>query len=576
MELDNEKRAWLVLLSKVGQQPLHEDVRASLIKDIDGADTASDLAGYVAQHLHALYKVYGQDCLDLILHGLSPTVWKEAGILVNPMSIKEQWRHGVNVVADGSVTTEQWQKGVVTYYGDVRLNILSGTAHVVDTKYPIQADGDAIVLAYGGGFVNAAGSCRVWLHDRTRCEASGDVGVQAFDRSYVQAVVGRPTISAHDEAQFLVRTPRAAVHMEGNARGVILCEETVPQPMKVQVAGSGLLYIDSQSHVDVQIKSGDFRGVILQRSQVRMSSDEICKLLIPRHSAATMRYAAPLQAPMNIEQLKLDLQPFLPDELTSSGYRLFAQSKNEQEVGEFVQRHLTEMAAYGLGGDFLRSHFTQATLEALHIHTGSGAAVPDIETMKLAEHFFFGDQLVFADRYNGSVLGFDQTLVIANSEGHPSYTYHFANAVTWGDSMLFAHNNGQVLGMDHSKVYAYHGTKAVVQHGCSCDAYDHARVMAYDNAIVLGYHKSQLLLNDQCYAEVNDQCQAFVDNCQQVVVRNEGAISYYDDGHIASEQLDIKSDQAKVHAYPELSSYVQAKELAGLDKGVGHNRTIRR
>lgn len=111
-----------------------------------------------------------------------------------------------------------------------------------------------------------------------------------------------------------------------------------------------------------------------------------------------------------------------------------------------------------------------------------------------------------------------------------------------------------------------------MQNRCSCDAYDHTQVSAYDQAIALGYLQTRLVLHDRCYAEVNDHCRAYVEDCGQVVVRNEGIVSYLDDGHLSPEQIEIRSDEAEVNVFTDRSAFELHEESFGTER----NHSVKR
>ena len=115
MEIEKDKQAWLELLKHEGTTSVAEEVRTAWTEALGRVDTASELAGFVVNELPGFYRAYGEECLNLIRQGLSPTVWEEAGLLLNPRTIPAKCANGISVVADGSVATEQWQQGVVTY-----------------------------------------------------------------------------------------------------------------------------------------------------------------------------------------------------------------------------------------------------------------------------------------------------------------------------------------------------------------------------------------------------------------------------------------------------------------------------
>ena len=88
LNLEETKQALIALLETGKVASFLQGVWTRTMEDIRLAETASELANVTLAHLPLLYSEFGEKATAIVKDSLSPTVWKAAGLYINPEIIE--------------------------------------------------------------------------------------------------------------------------------------------------------------------------------------------------------------------------------------------------------------------------------------------------------------------------------------------------------------------------------------------------------------------------------------------------------------------------------------------------------
>lgn len=569
MNAEETKQAMLALI-KDNPTVKWDSRDVNLSSDLSKAETASEVAALLADRFGRLEKRFGEAFLSLVKESFSPEVWEPLGVFVNPKTIPDRGLDHYYVLADGSVKTVQDEAASATYYGDVDLTVKWGIAFVQDTKNRVLIDGNGSVIAQGNTQVYATGHGLVDLQDHARAIVQDDVTVQTFDHSFVESIGGRPDITAYGQSRFLISEGSAKIQMYEFSRGMLLSADRLLKPIKVLTGGEGVLYVGPGNPNNVRITKKSDDCIILDGNVQHIAPEEIRGLILPEYGERNLRIGDPIMNPLDGEQLKADLVPYLPTWHDQVDRDLYEWATNEKSICAAIQAYIPEMVQKGLTGDFLRTHFTEQTLNANRIITRADNA----DELSLLLHealrdpcYFFGDLLV-NDRFcTGPVYGFEHTLVLA---GGGAVINGSANAIVTGEGSLKAYGTGKVFALDDASVEAFDRVQLYLEGTSRGVTTGQVYVRAHDESHLLGHGHMQAELYDHCTMVANEHSRVLTLGDNQVSVMGQAEVAFptFDIGHKAN--IELKSNEAtligldnpdRVERYRGAMANEQSREL---------------
>ena len=508
MNLEETKQALIALLETGKTGSFLPGMWTRAIEDIKQSETASELANVTLVNLPALYTEFGEKATAIVKESLSPTVWKAAGLYINPEIIESDSQIKLIVLCDGSVNTRQTADADVTYIGDVKLTIESGSAHVLDTKYPAYAYGDDT-------FVDAVGKTEVFAYDKSSLQLGGyaratlynEVEAEALGHAFVESRGTRTRITAADYAAVLVSQGSVELTLYNGARGVVMTEDfpTNKRPL-VNVHGSAVLYARDLDaiHVDRHVSPlSDFTtGLVMDGERMSIAPDRMRDILLSGYAKDILPLKCEIPESLPIDTLKREVKPYIFD----SEMELFREAADEREVCSILSIGLSERLNRGLTGEFLRSHFTAETLAEHNIHSGFNEHLFFDKDTTAHRHVFLGDGVIDHRLYGSEVIASERTLLLTNVKGGGASVNQSANAFAWGHGEVNAFGCSLVIGMQDAKTYAKEDAKVELIGNSHCKASDSAHVVARDSAHVNGSGEATLVLLDHSEASVKGKC----------------------------------------------------------------------
>ena len=186
----------------------------------------------------------------------------------------------------------------------------------------------------------------------------------------------------------------------------------------------GLLYAKAIHPEDIQLLNEGFSGKVICGEITPKVDSVMMDIVVPRYAAKSDIEEVGIAEPLQIAQLKHELAPWMGENCPP-----LDRCTNETEVCSLLRTFLPSFLDKGMTGDFLRTHFTEATLVANHIHAFSRieASIPDCEVTKT--QYFFGSQLVHGDRYGGNVNCYENCLLVTAKGNHVQKVCDQAQAI---------------------------------------------------------------------------------------------------------------------------------------------------
>lgn len=538
------------------------------------ADTASEVADAVTFNFRILHK-YGKDAfLDWVRNSFSKEFWEVSGVLINPTLIPKRFSEGVIVVADGSVQTKQTVDMPVDYYGDVDLIVDKGRAWIADTKNLVKAKDSATVEAHGRTNIVAEGFSVLTLNDRARASIKDDVEVDTFDHAFVESVGGETRITTFGQSGVLVSGGSADVVMYNSSRGAFLGEDGNENQVKVDVESKGVVYVGPNLDKDLEINQTD--GV-LRGKDLAIAPEEMIDFILPEHKDNSIQFGGAIEIPLALDKLKKDLEAFFAaDKFDYLRFDLH-EAKDERRVCELVARELPSLMEQGLDGDFLRSHFTQDTLEKNRIYLDRYGFDWVPEDTHNKPSYFFGDQLVDQQLFLGPVFAYENTLLRGKGDNQVILN-DSARAICDNSGKVFANDQSQAIALNKTDVRANDKAKVSLLNQSTGNATDHAYVKAYDESLVAGFKHCKAELYGKSTMIANDDNQVLLLGTNKITVlgRTEVAFANYEGAdraeiYLKSDNMAIvvglpSSEEVKQYKTAMRSDEQEVKRTAGLGR----------
>ena len=537
MNLENSKERLKSLLEKRPESPLSPAVHEDLIACLDDCSTASEFAARVAKYIPDLFKAYSYELIDTLKGTLSPMVWLNNGVLINPDSIPLEGPDKLIVLGNGLV--RQNVEKEVTYLGDMIVNVSAGVAHVWDTYKYVNVELNGKVIAHGHTRVNAYDQAEVSCYDFSKVTAYDGVVVHAYDRSCAVGIHDDVTLFAHDQAQFYVNLGQPEIFMYDSARGCMEVESNPLRPIKVHLNGMGLLYAKAIHPEDIQLLDEGFSGTIIRGENTPKMDSVMMEVVVPRY-AKTDKEEVGIAEPLPLSELKQELDSWMGD-----NYPPLDRCTNETEVCALLRTFLPSFLDKGMTGEFLRSHFTKAALEAnlIHAFSQTEASIQDRDVTKT--HYFFGSQLVHGDFYKGNVDCYEQCLLVSAKGSHVQKVGDQAQAIVVEQGKVIAKDRSRVVSFDNGRVQAFDRSTAIMNGNSVVVSYDQAIVYGHQDAYVNAKHDSIVFMDDRANATVDDRVRVLAEGKNHVTARGGAVVGYADYHPRVDVSVTMQSEHAK-------------------------------
>lgn len=545
MTIEHSKEAIISLLNSTPTQGLDQEVRAALLANVNQADTASDLANCVVPCLFPLYTAYGRVLTQQLSETLSPALWQAHGVLFNAGCIPADGPDSYIVLADSSFVLQEVPK-TVTYLGAVTATIAAGTAHILDSPDVVNARGQAKVYAYGGSLVNAHDESEVFYLDQSKGMAYDRSCAHAKDRSYVGVGEGHVTLYAHDMAQFAVFNGGATLFVDDSARGVVATTEEHQECVQVHLSGESLLFTQMGGDRPVVVQTADFSGTIIRGDKLPIAKERVLEVIVPRHQG-TSHVEVRLQAPMDIDQLKNELKVFMNKNIPSEVIARINAASDESSLCACMVPFLPQLITNGLTGGFLRTHFSELTLEENLIHAFSRPEAERGNQKVRGTHYFFGDQLVHRDRYGGDIVCHEKTLLVTERFKSSIKVDGQASVLSTGTGMFEIHGDGQAIALDYSNITADGQAHVYAFGDCFVKADGQVWVEAHNECCVIADDYCRVITDDSCAVELGGYTRALVQDSNFVVANGHAIVGYLDTHHDDREVVKALSPSVEVH-----------------------------
>lgn len=524
MTFEDSKQAIVSLLDRMPSHPLNHELRAAILAQVDQADTASELAGCLVAYIPQLFDVYRLVLTQTLKQTLSPECWRTQGVLFDPATIPSDGPDAYIVLADSSFVVQEVNKEV-TYLGNVNATISVGTAHIMDSAGEVKAIGHAKVYAQGASQVYASEESEVFYRDRARGLARDRAVVHANDRSYICVSEGSVTLYAHDMAQYQVLDGRTTVIADGSSRGLIAPIPQFKECIRAHLSGECLLLTKKDENQAVVVETGQFSGTHISWDNYNMNTATLLDMCAPRYLGPSPKEEG-LDSPLRIAQLKKGLKPFLDGNMPSFETDFLFKAKDERTLCFRMVPLLPQLVSNGLTGEFLRTHFTEATLEENLIHAFSRPEAERGNRHERATHYFFGDQLVHGSRYGGDVVCYEHALLVSNNRGKTLKVDGEADGISIGTGNLKLQGEGRAIGLDHSYITAGDQSHVYTYGHSFVKAAGHAWVEAHQGCSVEGSGHCRVYMDGECKARLGGYAVAQVQDSNYVVADEHAIVGY--------------------------------------------------
>lgn len=569
MRLEESKEAFLSLLER--EEPLDRTIRLRFYMEMSCAETASGVVDCVTTFLPALYRTYGSEVLDLIRNTLSPTVWEAHNVLINPLMIPSNEGKYI-VIADGSVETIQAANIKAHYYGDVRLKVSEGIASVLDTPYPVLAEDQADVYAYGMTKVVANKGALVVLNDRAQAETNESAKIIAYDRSYVEVQGGNPYIDMDDQSRLLVKAGEPAIRLDNHARGVVLEDNSRQKPMDIWLMDRCLLYLENKA--DAHVEKRGFQGLLIEGPRTDLSAKEVIDLILPSVQKVGPKQLRPRAVPLDLVELKRAVTPLLTDKECTTLLTEVEEAKSELDVLDVLAPELPLLVEKGLTGAFLNAHFTKESLDVWHLHTGCepSGRVNDLDLGCV--NSFLSDQLIYASEYDQTTMVYDHGLVIADNPSQFTYVSGQASAIAIGQCELEVNGHAQAMTLDHSTARSHDQASVKLLDHSTGIANGESFMEVGGEALAYGYDQSRLYFTGKSQGVLEDACRALVLDCEKVLARGDSEVGVYTAERTTELNVQIESDRVKVQELDSKERLVRYRDALIKDETEGEKKSL--
>ena len=527
--------------------------RSDFIASMESIDTASDAIALVKDSFHTLYLSYGEEFLNWVREAFTSELWAQQNVLINPSEIPLNETTPLTVVSDSTIPIAQEVRSTVGYYGDVQLKLLDGVAYVYDTQQKVTVNG-GMLYAFGQTAVEAMGRSGLFLKDHSKATVSGEVKVLATDLTFVECTAGRPSIQASNEAQILVSGGSVDLIMDDHTRCAITTKETPARPHSVNLAGDSLLYTPSLDPSFIRGKNhSKINAGLICGQNWHVTPEEMRDLIVPRCNERKPDVRRCIETPIALERLKEEMLALLPKDTPSELTNNVMRAESEGEVCQAISTHIPDLVNYGMTGDFLRSHFTESTLNANGIYTHYGTQADYSTPQDRDALYFFGNQYVNANEFEQELYCYENTLVLNSQHTDWVYVGQKATAFVYNNAAIKANGNAKVIANAKAHINAFQESEVLLNGKSFCASYNNSKVTAHDQSDVIASDTTRTLLHDESTATAWDSSMVLTDGNNKV--------SAHDKATIAFGVYDSKLN-------PEIKVYDKEVKLIGLDSRV--------
>lgn len=545
MTVEESKQRILSLLDKPAIEQLHNLVRKQLISELGSASTASEVAAAVGSRITALYHAYPKELLEVLAPTLSAAQWQNAGVLLNPETIPAEGPITYYVLGSSDCKVTQTVDKEVIYFGDMNVRIQTGIAHVHNTRNWVLAGGDARVFAGGLSRVKVDDYANLVLGGCAKAEAYDSAVVTAGGRSFVNVKSDDVKLLARAQSQFLIEHFNPRVTMQDNARGYIRWDMRPEKPKQLFISDLCLLYTSGKEADAIRVVPDDFLGTYIKGQNLSHTDSLMMDLVIPRYCAQG-QIERGIRFPMDLDQLKMDLRPFTRNGISNEEQTFLFDAPNEREVCSRMMTFFDKLVDNGMTGEFLRTHFTEDTLELNQIHAFSQPNPNYLDTEINGTHRFFGDQMIYANTCNGSVKGYEHTLVINSHKNRVVELEQSAHGMVVDQGVMQANGNSKVVAMDQSSVKTIGKAFAQLQDHAQGTALGESILYAYGESSAKATDRTLVHLHEHSHAEVDGQARVLADGVNNIRMLGESIVVYPTFAPNVQVTIDRVSDKAEV------------------------------
>lgn len=527
MDIDFLKQAIIVLAEQSYPEDKASDL-SELTNKLSVAESAEAVATALITELGRFELVFDQTfyrgLVGLLFKAFDAAVWQQLGILINPEEIPSDGpTEYIAICTASELVCVQKVDKQVAYLGDLGLLVSEGSARV-GGQSKLYACAFARVYAHQSVKVSATGYGILKLFDQAIAKVDGRVTVYAWGDSCVSVTGGQPKVEAHRQSQVEVEAGAPDLYFDECARGFVRSEGVPGSPVRVRMAGRGLVYVPTSNPERISVEAPGLDEVVFYGDKIPVLPEAMHRLMMTHFGVGGKVYRAPLERPLPIEELLAAIQPYLW-ELDEEAQQALTVANDEETVCEVILPYLPQLLEHGLTGDFLREHFAEETLMDHGIFMRFNFdAWKNVEYREKA--FFFGNQLVLGDDYAEQVYAYEETFVITDQHNHQTFLHDHAAGYVTGTHTLQAEGEGMVIADSEAKVYAQGNLEMHLLDRSHCQAKGDALVYAYDRSTVSGFEYSRLVLCDKSQAKLDDHCRALVKGSCQVEATGKAQIHY--------------------------------------------------
>lgn len=503
--IEELKKAILGLFDKKPDYIHHKEL---IERAFRRARTVSDFLETMGNEMRHIYTILGDELLDVLRGSLKPEVWERGNFLFNPSVIPADSDEELFVISDGTTPCVQDANRKVNYYGDVKLDITHGFATVFKTPHTVMASGDATVAAQSHTHVIARENAKAYAHNYSRVEAFDYADVYAGTHSFVESKGVRTTICLGRAGECLISSGSAQLEIKEHSRAVILADKPLEQPIELTMESNSLVYSNTPYADNIQVKEIQRAATLISGHQLSLTKEEAMDMFIPHYKPTNASRKEPLFALLSIKEQREAILSFYQRPEDKEIRKAIQKARDEYSLLELIREDIPNLVDKGLTGDFLRTHFSADGLHCNYIFTKYNSIIeyPHMSDSKSA--YFFGDLMGHSSWYGGKIYGYENALVISESETNHVEVGQNANAIATNYASVHAKGQSSVLGLFESKVELKENSSARMEQNSYCMAYDHSHVKVYGEAGASGFDHATVEYHDESYGALKGNARA--------------------------------------------------------------------
>ena len=520
-----------LLLDRLEERP---DIKYTILdgrfrRELSAVASPTAWLRFLRSEAATVFELAGRELPEFLGRNFNEEQLLQERILINPETIPQTGYMDLTVFFTEPCEITVAHPATMYVYGDVKLTMRQGKAHVYTTKFVSEAYGDSFMYMYNLTSAVAHDRATVYLDDRARCLARDHSRIKAWGSAFVEAR-DESDVAMLGYGQLLITSGCPHVELEDYSRGYILLTEPVKKPLRVTLVGQSLLYASVTRAQDLILTPYHYYGTIIRGeehdSDLRQAMKE---RIVPQYAHAFVE-EKPLMRALDLSVIVDDLRRFLPEPSSDTGIvlneRCFNFPDYELLLCAWVARHFEELARRGLDGRFLRTHFTPETLEANGL-------------------FAFAQQHSWECRLPMNEWRFFSDQYITNLEDHQlreravgtmgSFTLHDrATAILVDKQSCTALDHAAVIGLDKSNVTLRDGSSAKL----------------YDTATANAEGQAKLWLHGHNKAHVSGHCVVLTEGKSSIVQKDTSKGS---DNTVVVGEVTDKGTSATVKESPTMS-----------------------